>query len=885
MKEPSRFKNLRERLKSLSNRYAIEILAALSPETGEIVPMLGWDEIIERIMEKRGFPKPAISDKYERTAQESEYEKERSTLATGGTLYESMEKLVRADFVQAHGEPGKKRRKYRITHDGRLALAAIQLIQGPAPEDTEISNAAKKLLKFKNFVRLLPAQGKFFHEVREVNSNLMLQMPPGSGKTFLAMVLILTHLQKKAKCVYLTPYMSISRQVMDEYKELLTQLDYTMVRYDSQSDAADRQLEEADLIVGVYESVLSALLNKRAWTKDIDLVVVDELTELGRGKDEITARNLGDDRSCRLDLLITLLKEKSQIITLSSRFGETDTVARWLDAKIFKPNVRLMPDEYIVVAEEEGVKVSSADGTHEYYSRYKSRLDAIHDYIQDYETKAVLVVAGSRKDAEFYASQMVKKYPRKIDSTIVERIIGPDEGLPAAERLRGMLMHGVAFHHAGLTTSLRGRLERELKAGRVRCVASTTGITAGASFPFDCVAIMFGRALFNIVDRSRYLQIAGRIGEYYLADHGGQVFLALPKDAPQGITSKELAANLLHQPLEPILPEILDPFHTCALLIRELIETTKIKRNDLVEAIANLVARTLRGTIDNDYNEVVGEQAGVILTWMTDNGLLRVDKGHISLSEEARSVVEAGINLIDYVKIRAKINTEMDEDQLIDLILKFKLVQASRPATDIPSEIELQAARLDPVEEWYQEQVRKRGIVKREVLRGWIDERPITELIEYAIEKGTAGDEKARRWIDLDEGDMLAMVNWAANIAERVAEFLKSTGQRKPAERMAIFSKQLRYGLREDAAASDLMYLLITVRNGDTRRLTRKEIRTLVDRGYISIEAIVKKDIDRSKGRPARVRFAKNSGLEKDFAKEVYKAAMAYVRRPLVDNE
>ena len=52
---------LRGQLKALSNRHAIEILQVLNPQTGEIVPTLGWDSIVEGLLNLEGIKKPKFS--------------------------------------------------------------------------------------------------------------------------------------------------------------------------------------------------------------------------------------------------------------------------------------------------------------------------------------------------------------------------------------------------------------------------------------------------------------------------------------------------------------------------------------------------------------------------------------------------------------------------------------------------------------------------------------------------------------------------------------------------------------------------------------------------------------------------------------------------------
>ncbi|MHA2358661.1 MAG: DEAD/DEAH box helicase [Candidatus Thorarchaeota archaeon] len=253
-KEDEDLSIMRNQLKALSNRHAMEILQVLSPQTGEIVPTHGWDSIVEGMLALDGIHKPSSKPKAERSQTQADYESLRQSLMSGGTIYETMNKLIRAGFVISTGDKGRKQRGFMITHEGRLALAAIGRLGGLIGTGTDVQKAAKILLKHKNFVSLLPAQEKFVQEVGDVDGNLVIQMPPGSGKTFLAMIVILLKLQKGIRCLYLSPYTSLSRQIVEEYGTLLQELGYSVVRHDGLSRASDSDLEDGNLIIAMYES-------------------------------------------------------------------------------------------------------------------------------------------------------------------------------------------------------------------------------------------------------------------------------------------------------------------------------------------------------------------------------------------------------------------------------------------------------------------------------------------------------------------------------------------------------------------------------------------------------------------------------------------------------
>jgi len=883
--------SLQRQLKALGNRYAMEILAALSPQIGEIIPTLGWEEIVEGMLLQRGMTKSALQAKGEKTQQQVTWEINRKKLISGGTLYESMNKLANAGFVQAVGARGKKQRRFMITHQGRLALRAVGSMWGSTDADTEIQKAAKILLKHKNFLRLLPAQEKFIREVGEVEGNFMILMPPGSGKTFLAMIAILIRLQRGIRCLYLSPYTSLNRQVVDEYGKLFENLGYKVVRHDGQHRADDEELKGANLIIGIYESVLSAVLQNKAWINGIGLAVIDELTELDSFVSHIQPRNLGTDRSTRLDCLITLLRPSMQILTLSSRFGKTGEVARWLNAGIFRPEVRLTPDEFMVIGVEQGVEIVSSDGTQGCLVAADRLIDAVFEHLGDDPTKSVLIVVGYREGTEVLSEYLADKHPRPIEEHVVTRILSTGEVMPRARKLEATLRKGVAFHHAGLTVELRERLERAIRNGSVKTVVSTTGITSGASFPFDCVVIVFDGSMGFLVARSRYLQIAGRIGEYHLTQYGGRVYIVFAGPSWQFSNPESLEDTLLHRPLEPLNPGTLYP--TLAASLMERVATTKnvFKRETVKSKFLQLVGETFRASVDSEYMKKMEEMFDALFLWYQKVGAIEAVEKGLRLTKETRSAVRAGFIVIEYYKVRESLlglDEGVLESNLVDIVLAFSIPQSIRPRTVLPSDIELQMIGINRASDMYIELVRGRREIKKQALNDWISELGVSSIIDVASEnakKISKGRERASG-SDIDEGDLVMLVRICSDLAQDLSRLLRSLGRRKIAKRMNLFSRQLRYGVRFDLAGSNLMELeLPENEEGPARLLSRAETRILNDRGYKSISEVVRKDIDSSKRGLARDRFTKNSGLEPGFAKELYKAALSHIRAQMAEDD
>jgi replicative superfamily II helicase len=698
-------------------------------------------------------------------------------------------------------------------------------------------------------------------------------MPPGSGKTCLAMIVILLRLQKGIRCLYLSPYTSLSRQIVEEYGTLLQELGYSVVRHDGLRRASDSELENGNLIISMYESFSAAMLQKKKWTENLGLAIVDELTELDSNT-VVEAYTLGTDRSTKLDSVITLLKVQTQIVTLSSRFGETEEVSTWLDAQVFRPSVRLVPDEFIVNRGKDQFDIVSSDGTQRASSSQEDVLDVVMDHLEDYQNKSILVVVGSRFRAQGIARRLARSHPRSVKADVVDRVIGLGENLPLSNRLADTLKFGAAFHHSGVDAGVRERLEREIRNKTIRTVVSTTGITSGISFPFDCVVILLNQNLYYLETRARYLQVAGRIGENHLAQHGGRVYLVFEGPNRNMPNSQAMEEKLLHRPLKPLCPGILYPSLAISILTRTTVSGKKFTQDQLRTKFLDYVNNTYRGTIDKDYRSGMKKFFRTLFNWLVKQEVFEEVENGFKLSKDARSAVRANLDISDYLRIKSKlskIGDDSDEPALIDLLLQTQLPQSIRPRTYVPSKMELKLMGIEPPEDWYIQRLPERNDVKSAVLENWLDEQDVTIIVRNAAEMA--------RGISLDEGDLNYLLDFCSQVAESISQYLRTIKRSSLATRMSVLSRQLQYGVGKDLADSDLLELrLLPGDDSPSGRLSRSTARTLYEKGYTSISDVVKKDLGASKEGYARDRFAKNCGLDPNLAKEVYKAALSHIR-------
>ncbi len=132
----------------------------------------------------------------------------------------------------------------------------------------------------------------------------------------------------------------------------------------------------------------------------------------------------------------------------------------------------------------------------------------------------VLVFAPHRRDAERLARQFARELPLPDLLTLTpeqEQLCGP--------ALAKLLRNRVAYHHSGLSYAQRaGVIEPLAKAGQLRAVVATLGLSAGINFSLRSVLITASSYRHDHLDREiaphDLLQMIGRAGRRGLDDVG-----------------------------------------------------------------------------------------------------------------------------------------------------------------------------------------------------------------------------------------------------------------------------------------------------------------------------------------------------------------------------
>jgi len=400
-----------------------------------------------------------------------------------------------------------------------------------------ILERTKELITKCGYTSLYPTQELAFKAGSLEGENLVLACPTASGKTLVAMVVMLESIFRDGgKCLYLVPLRALATEKYSEFKLFhgskkpnggSLRVAISTGDYDSPAS----HLANKDIIVATYEKCDSIIRHRPPWLASVSLVVLDEIHLI----DSV-------DRGPTLEMLATWLKSvasKAQVLALSATIENSGEIAEWLDAKVVVSEWRPVPlregvflDYEVIYANGEKVSVQREFGD--------PHLDLASHVIRDggqilffTETRRS-AVAMSRKLTPvtwLNLSSAEKRKLAELSSSIHQSV----ERTKLSEALSSVLARGAAFHHAGLHNQHREIVETYFKKGLIKALAATPTLAAGVNLPARTVAITSLRRYDHVlgskeISTMEYKQMAGRAGRPRYDKVGDAIIFASNKN-------------------------------------------------------------------------------------------------------------------------------------------------------------------------------------------------------------------------------------------------------------------------------------------------------------------------------------------------------------------
>ncbi len=663
------------------------------------------------------------------------------------------------------------------------------------------------VLERNGFERLNPVQEAAVGSGVLEGKNVVVSSPTASGKTLIGEMAMVRAIESGKKAVYTCPLRALASE---HYEDFSRKYPYKTALSIGDYDSSDPWLAKYETVFTTYEKLDSLIRHGAPWLKDVGVLVVDEIHELD------------SDRGPTLEVLLTRIIHaySPQIVALSATIPNAAEIAEWLDAE-------LVYSEWRPVVLREGVcfakEIVFGDGTtHVVESLQEDDLAALVD-----ETlrmgKQVLIFAMTRRSAEATARRLksivsryvrVKRPLRKIAQEVLGALESPTR---QCKELADAVLHGVAFHHAGLVSKQRKVVEDGFRSGNILVVVATPTLAAGVNLPafrvlFHSLKRFSGFGASYIPVRE-YKQMAGRAGRPKYDTHGEAIIIARSADekagyldeyvlgTPENIYSRLGTAHALR-------------FHTLALVA----DGTARSWERLLGFYSKTFYAHQYGNI-----EMLSEKIREIVLELESYGFVRVDGEKILPTPLGSRVAQLYIDPLSAYKFVRYIQSP----KLGELAFLFTISDTTEqyPYLSVSPRMEgelwaLAEERKEelPVDPWEVEDPHFLNKFRLALLlEAWINEKTDDEILET---------------FDVSPGVLRAFVSVAEWLSYSMAEIAKLLGEARVWKYAKRMEERIHYGVREEL-------LPLVQLSGIGRVRARK----LYNAGYKSVKDLQKADV------------------------------------------
>jgi helicase len=387
-------------------------------------------------------------------------------------------------------------------------------------EDLPLGEEDISLLKSKGYDKLYPPQEEAVNKGLLSDNNLILAIPTASGKTLIAILAILKAKNEGKKALYLVPLRALADEKYKEFKELGLNVGISTGDYDH----LDYTLKKYSILILTIERCDSLLRNDTDFFNDFSLVIYDEIHLID-----------SPNRGATLEIVISKLSDK-RILGLSATISNADEIASWLKAVLVKSEWRPVPlkkgvllNEIIFFENEEKDIGAVEDPV------YQLSLDSLKDGGQ------VLVFVNSRRAAESTSDRIAKRFS-------VLNTSGGFSDTVSGKKLERLFRYGVGFHHAGLLSEDRKRVEDYFINNQLKIIVATPTLAAGVNLPARRVIIKdYYRFDSNFgaikIPQIEIAQMMGRAGRPKYDLTGEAILIAKTEDEKEFLFNKYIESE------------------------------------------------------------------------------------------------------------------------------------------------------------------------------------------------------------------------------------------------------------------------------------------------------------------------------------------------------
>ncbi|MFC1751120.1 DEAD/DEAH box helicase, partial [Pseudomonadota bacterium] len=396
-----------------------------------------------------------------------------------------------------------------------------------------------------------PQKDAFPHVFKE--KNVVMSVPTASGKSLVAYIAIINRLLKNGgKALYVVPLIALAKEKYEELK-LFEEAGFRVGISTGDLDDSNPRLAKFDIIVCTSEKADSLLRHGVRWVEEIQVLVIDEIHLIH-----------DPSRGPTLEVLIArfqTLNPQTQIIALSATIENATELSLWLHATLIQTNWRPVPlregvsYQHQILFDDGKITDLKKKYPDELLSLVEQSLSGGGQVLVFVNARRS-TVSVARKLGTIIDELLSSQEKDEINLLIEQMKKHPVEHTSVDTELLSIIQHGVAFHHAGLSSYHRKTIEESFKKGLIKCIVATPTLAAGVNIPAQRVIIRdlwryeanYGMKPIPVLE---YKQQAGRAGRPRYDTYGEAISIAKKENQKDQIFS-----HYIHGDNEPIYSKL-----------------------------------------------------------------------------------------------------------------------------------------------------------------------------------------------------------------------------------------------------------------------------------------------------------------------------------------
>lgn len=371
-------------------------------------------------------------------------------------------------------------------------------------------------------------------------SSVLVAAPTGAGKTVIADHVVLQALEQRRPVIYTAPIKALSNQKYREFSSRYGDLVGIVT-----GDVAINP--RAPVRIMTTEIYRNTLLDEPEEIEDVAWVIFDEVHYLD-----------DEERGTVWEEAIILTPLRTRILCLSATVPNVEEIASWMEEVLGRPtkviistkrpvplHLRFQCQGRIVERWKEArellyvpkVRHMRWRGHRHAVHATPNRLSSLIKYIREQDGLPCIYFAFGRRRTEELAEEVLgylllpPEQHEEVERRFEELCRRYDVWREAsAQRLRQLVRHGVAYHHAGMLPTLKEVVEQLFTARLLQLIFTTETFALGINMPartvvFDSLRKYYTSG-FETLRPREFQQMAGRAGRRGL-DTEGFVYVRL----------------------------------------------------------------------------------------------------------------------------------------------------------------------------------------------------------------------------------------------------------------------------------------------------------------------------------------------------------------------